>query len=213
MEKVYESKRKARDCCDIILNVQITSRASKSERTRVTNCERILPVFQRMDPMTLQRAYRIATRIFSIFGAFVFCSIVAFAVTTSWKMPIHQFNLWKLEKNFQALAPSHPTDSMPVLTFKKFGGLFSSAANSCDYFVGEFRTSADSREDIREYYRNLSVQVRFGDEGDFWIYYPWSELYGELLHLLNTFPDEQNDLYAIFVSEKVRPPYADLRCF
>lgn len=162
--------------------------------------------------MTLHRVYRVTTRMFAVFGAITFCIIVVFVVTTSWKMPIHQFNLWKLEKDFQAFTPSHPTDSIPVLAFKRFGGLFNSAANSCDYFVGEFRTGAGSKEDILEYYRNLSVHVRFWDEDDFWIYYPWSDLYGKLLLRIGKFPSEQKGLYVVFISENVSPPYADFRC-
>lgn len=174
--------------------------------------------------MTFSRAYRVGVKIFAVFGVAVFCLTLSFLIITAWKTPLHQFNLWKLEKDFRALVPSHPVDSTSVLAFTKFGGLFSSVAHSCDYFVGEFRTSTSSKEDIRGHYRNLSVatlhsakrlpiQVRFADEGDFWIYYPWSELYGELLHVLQTFPSEQDGLYAIFASETVRPPYADFRCW
>lgn len=174
--------------------------------------------------MNPSRVYRIGTKIFAVLGAVVFIFTLSFLIVTAWKTPIHQFNLWKLEKNFQVLVPSHPDDSELILAFKKFGGLFSSATNSCDYFVGEFRVSTSSRKDIQEYYRNLSVlafrsaerlpiHVRFADESEFWVYYPWSELYGKLLHLLHTFPSEQKGLYAIFVSEIVRPPYADFRCW
>lgn len=163
--------------------------------------------------MTFLFVQGVARRSFALFGLLVFLFLLGFFAVTLWKMPIHQFNLWKLQKSFQMVVPSHPADSISVLDFKKFGGLFSSATNSCDYFVGEFRTSTDSKEDVREYYRPFPVQVRFADEDGLWIYYPWSELYGELLRLLKVFPDEQNGLYAIFVSEEVRPPYADFRCW
>lgn len=177
-----------------------------------------------MASLTWQRAYRGITKIFALFGVLVFCGIVAFVIVTSWKTPIHQFNLWKLEKNFRVLVPSHPMDSTSVLAFTKFGGLFSSTAYSCDYFVGEFRTSTSSKEDIQGYYRALSVamphsaerlpiQVRFADEREFWIYYPWSELYGELLRLLQRFPSEQDGMYVVLASQTVHPPYADFRCW
>jgi len=162
--------------------------------------------------MTPSIAFRVARRIFAVFGALVFSLIVAVFLITSWKTPMHQFSLLQLERNFRKEVSSHPTDSVSVLSFKKFGGLFSSAVNSCDYFVGEFRTSADSKENIREYYRNLSAQVRFGDEDDFWIYYPRSELYGKLLSRIGTFPSEHKGLYVVFISKNVSPPYADFRC-
>lgn len=174
--------------------------------------------------MTLSRAYRMGTKVFAAFGVIVFCGVAVSIAVTSWKTPIHQFNLWKLRKDFQTLVPSHLANSVPVLTFKRFGGLFNSAAYSCDYFVGEFRISTSSKEDTRQYYRNLSatiphgarrlsIHVRFADEREFWIYYPWSELYSELLHLLQKFPSEQDGLYVVFTPKTVQPPYADFRCW
>lgn len=164
--------------------------------------------------MTFLFVRGVARRSFALFGLLVFLFLLGFFTVTSWKMPIHQFNLWKLERGFRAALPSHPADSVRVLSFKKFGGRFSSAASSCDYFVGEFRTSSLTKEALRHYYlsRAPSMHLRFWDEEDFWIYYPWSELYGELLRIFDDGPSEQEGLYAIFTLQTIQPPYHDVRC-
>lgn len=167
-----------------------------------------------------------ARRSFAVFGFMVVCVVAGYLIAVSWKTPVHQFNLWKLNGNFHSTVLSHPPDSRQVLSFKKFGGLFSSAAHSCDYFVGEFRISTSSKEEVQEYYRDLyagdyrpsverlPVQIRFWDEEEFWIHYPWSELYAELLHIFDfeVFPSEQKGLHVVFVTQTVRPPFDDLRC-
>jgi len=105
----------------------------------------------------MTRTYNITLRIFAGFGFIVFCLIVVLFAITMWKAPLHQFNLWRLERNFQAIAPYHPADSNLLLKRKDFGGLFSGASNSCDYFVGEFRSAARSKEEITRSYNGLSI--------------------------------------------------------
>lgn len=153
----------------------------------------------------------IARRLSALFGLFLFCLIVGYFGVTSWKTPIHQFNLWKLKKEFNASLTIHPNDTERVLSFKKFGGRFSSATNSCSYFVGEFRIGALAKEDIERHYRAFPIRVRFWDEDEFWTDYPWFELYPELLRVFDA-PSEQVGLYVVFVSEEAPPPYADFRC-
>jgi hypothetical protein len=165
--------------------------------------------------MTFLTAPGTARRVFAVFGLIIFGFVVGFLTTTSWKTPMHQINLWKLGRDFRALVLSHPADSVRVLAFKRFGGLFDSAAHSCDYFVGEFRKSADAKENIQKHYQKrgaFSVQVRFWDEDEFWTYYPWSELYGELRRILDADPAEQSGLYIVFISQTGHPPYKDFRC-
>ena len=149
--------------------------------------------------------------------------MILFAAVTMWRMPIHQFNLWRLERNFHAIAATHPPDSKLLLKRKEFGGLFSAASHSCDYFVGEFRSAAHSKEDVRRAYRAFSidssdhtkripVEVHFFDEEEFFIDFPWYEWLAELRQSFNV-PTIKDNLYLIFVSQTGYPPYGDLRCY
>lgn len=171
----------------------------------------------------MSRAYYISMRIFAVFGMIAFCIIIVFVAITMWKMPIHQFNLWRLEKNFQVIAAAHPPDSKLLLKRKDFGGLFSGASHSCDYFVGEFRSTAHSKEDVRKAYKGLSidssdhtkhvpVEVHFFDEEEFFTDFPWYEWLAELRKSFNMSATKDN-LYVVFASQTGYPPYGDLRCY
>ena len=175
-----------------------------------------------MASLIMSRASHIAMGISACFGFIVFCLIILFAVVTMWKMPIHQFNLWRLEKNFQTIVAAHHQDSKLLLKRSDFGGLFSAASHSCDYFVGEFRSTARSKEDVRKAYRGLSidssdhtkripVEVHFFDEEEFFTDFPWYEWLAELYKSFNVSATKDN-LYVIFASQTGYPPYGDFRC-
>ncbi|MBI3442954.1 MAG: hypothetical protein HY007_04255 [Candidatus Sungbacteria bacterium] len=145
------------------------------------------------------------------------------AAVTMWKMPIHQFNLWRLERNFQTIAPAHPPGSKLLLKRKDFGGLFSAASHSCDYFIGELRSTPRSKEDVRKAYNGLSidsfdhtkhipVEVHFFDEEEFFTDFPWYEWQAELRRSFDVSAARDN-LYLIFASQSGYSPYGDLRCY
>ncbi len=171
----------------------------------------------------MSRASHIAMGIFACFGLIAFCLITLSAAVTMWKMPIHQFNLWKLERNFQTIAVAHPPDSKLLLKRKSFGGLFSAASHSCDYFVGEFRSTTYSKESIRQAYKGFSIyssdrteripaEVHFFDEEEFFTDFPWYEWLAELRKSFNVSATKDN-LYLVFVSQTGYPPYGDIRCY
>lgn len=171
----------------------------------------------------MSRASHIAMGIFACFGFIAFCLIILFGAVTMWKMPTHQFNLWRLEKNFHVVATAHPPDSKLLLKRKDFGGLFSAASHSCDYFVGEFRSTTRSKEDVKRAYSGLfidsfdrteriPVEIHFFDEEEFFIDFPWYEWLAELRKSFNV-PPAMNTLYLIFASQTGYPPYGDLRCY
>ncbi len=167
----------------------------------------------------MSRAYHIALRIFSIFGVAIFCLILPFAIAITWKMPFHNYQLWKMQKNFRSTMQSvHPAESHLLAEMKEFG-LFGNS-NHCDYMVGEFRSSHLSKEMLRRAYaavatssfignRLVETDIYFTDE-DIFTDYPWSEWLEKYL------PDNRNaakeNTYLIFSGDDGNPPDGDIRC-
>lgn len=172
--------------------------------------------------MSMRRAYYIAEKICAVIGCIVLCGSIGLAIFISWKIPWHTVNLWRLEENFQAIAPHHPADSKLLLKRKYVGGLYPSGSVSCSYFIGEFHSSALSREEIVRAYQNitvtsfdrtteLSVEVRFADEG--FLDDPWYKWREELLRSLSPSATEET-IYSVVVAHMHHSSYAgDFRCF
>jgi hypothetical protein len=135
-------------------------------------------------------------------------------------MPIHNFNLWRLESNFQKIASFHPPDSTQLFFIKGVGNLFRGASNACDYFVGEFRISPGSREDIISWYEGLfvrsfenratSLEVYF-IEDDFFKRYPGYEWREKFYRSSQSVP-ALGVPYLVLVSQYDYPPDGDIRC-
>lgn len=172
--------------------------------------------------MTWQRAYRIGEKICAVIGFIVVSFCVGLAVFISWKIPWHTVNLWRLERNFQTISPHHPADSKLLLKRKYVGGLYPSGSVSCSYFVGEFRSSALSREEIARTYAGLTVvsfdrdtelpvEVRFVDEG--FLDDPWYEWREELLKSFHSSTTSEN-IYSVVAAHMHHSSYyGDFRCF
>ncbi len=167
--------------------------------------------------------YQILMRLFAIFGVAVFCFIVWFVAVAMWRVPIHQFNLWKLGKNFQAITTANPPDSKPLLQIRRVGNFFRGASNACDYLVGEFYVEKRSKHEILERYRGLFVnsfddtepvpmEVHFLDEEEFFQDSYWSDWRKKIKKSFNLAVMQGNP-YIIFASQTDYPPYGDIRCF
>ncbi len=122
----------------------------------------------------------------TIIGLAVFILILGFLILITWKMPIHNFNLWRLSKNFESVSAFHPLLSKRLLKFSDFGN-FGESGGQCGYIVGEFRVSQLTKEEILNYfnYKNLTIlsfkedktiplEIYFLDD-DMFRYYPWSK--------------------------------------
>lgn len=169
--------------------------------------------------------YRHIEGFFTALGIVAFCFVVWFTVVAMWKAPIHQFNLWRLGRNFQHITLSHPPESKLLLSIKDFGNLFRGASNGCDYFVGEFRSAGDSKEKTRQNYGGLfvdsfdsaeriPVEVYFLDEEEFSYYFQWYGWQKKASKLLETLEasDARDDIYFVFVAQTDYPPDGDIRC-
>lgn len=170
----------------------------------------------------MKRTYSTLLKIAGAFGVIISPFIILFIVFMAWKIPIHNFNLWRLGGSFQTIAPLHPRHSKPLLEIKDFGGLFAGASNSCDYLVGEFRSAAYPKERIAQAYRGLlvpsfnhteliPVEVHFADDEEFFESYPWHEWREKLYGSLGS-AAIPGTVYAVFVSQTGYPPDGDFRC-
>ncbi len=158
--------------------------------------------------------------IFVSFAAVLCFILVGFVLSVTWRMPIHNFNLWRLENNFQMIASSHPSDSTQLLFIKGVGNLFRGASNACDYFVGEFRISPGSKEGIMRWYKELSIRSFEGRavslevyfiEDDFFKRYPGYEWREKLFRSSQSVP-ALGVPYLVLVSQSDYPPDGDIRC-
>jgi len=166
--------------------------------------------------------FQVAVQIGIALSIFAFFCAGALLLFTSWKMPIHQYNLWKLEQNFQQIAPLHPRESQLLSHMKEFGNLFRGASNGCDYFVGEFRSATLPQRDIVEAYGGLfvnpfdrtervPVEVYFLDNEEAFSRYPWDE-WRENIRASFKKIDPFNSAYVVFVAQTNYPPDGDIRC-
>lgn len=71
-------------------------------------------------------------------------------------MGFNSFRLWRLERDFAALA--HPVESK-FLKRQKMVGLVAGNGNHCDFFVAELHSHDGNQQKTREFYRSIRVAV------------------------------------------------------
>jgi hypothetical protein len=167
-------------------------------------------------------AFSIFLKTLGIFGGLISSLIILLAIYFTWKMPLHNFNLWMLKKNFQAVASRHPADSKLLLKSKYIGGLYPGASASCNYFVGEFRSAPLPKEEIAATYKDffitaferssdVPVRILFLDSG-FFDHHPLDEWQDKLRRSLDV-SAEQDAVYLVFASQGGYPQEGDIRCY
>ena len=159
---------------------------------------------------------------FAGFGLIMFLLITAFVVMVMWKFPIHQFNLWRLGRNFRAVESYHPEDSKYLLSVGDFGNLFRATSNGCDYLVGEVRSGKGSQEDIARHYTDLFVkafdnsepvpaELHFFNDENWMDPYDWSRWRDQAEPYAGT-GAVRGVLYMVFARQTDYPPDGDIRC-
>ena len=170
----------------------------------------------------MSRAFDITMRVFAGLGIISFSLLILLVVMEMWKMPVHQFHLWKLGRNLQEIDAYHPLDSELLANISRLKDFPSNSSRSCNYLVGEIRSTKYAPEDVRLQYsgvfvhasagmERLPVDVHFFGEEEFFMAYPWNEWRTKLRQSLGMFAALSN-VYAVFVSQPIRPPYGDFRC-
>lgn len=171
----------------------------------------------------MPHSFAVITKAFSRFGFVVYCITIVFVAFMMWKMPSHQFNLWRMGRAFGVATDAyHPLDSKLLATVRDFGNLSDDTSYSCGYFVGEIRSTLYPQKNVRDMYSGLfvdsfgrhervPVEIHFFDEKNFFTRYPWHERRARLQQTLGiSIP--LNDIYAVFISPADHPPYGDIRC-
>lgn len=170
-------------------------------------------------------AFRVTARILGALSILAVCSTLIFLAFTSWKAPLHEFNLWVLETHFSEV--EHPADSRSLRKLSGFGNFFRGVSNGCDYLVGELRVGSGSQEDITRFYQGLFVnpfddaeavpiEIKFFDDEEFSEDYLWSTLWFDWQEKIRESFDWANIAgtpYVVFARQTDYPPDADIRCF
>lgn len=131
--------------------------------------------------------------------------------------PIHDINVWRLERSFYAKGIPHPSDSVLMEKKKYLGGPSMHGDNRCVYAVGEMRTAPLSKEDIRKTYQGVTVnfwkellplKVLFADEYEGLQTLPYVNWQDELYGM----PFSDDTRYVVYVGTQRPILFFDLRC-
>lgn len=136
-------------------------------------------------------------------------------------VPLHDFRLWRLEKNYNVAVLYHPPESILLQKKKYLGGPYTHGSLTCDYFVGELRAAPLSKEKIRQTYnghfiasfgilKRIPLNVLFFDEDHWTMNSPlgdwWDEWYQNPLFATSS------TVYFVYASQEGYPFLGDMRC-
>lgn len=165
-----------------------------------------------MSPLSL------AAKIF-LYGTVIlvfFLSILFFWI--AYGEPIHDINVWWLERSFYAKGIPHPSVSILMEKKKYLGGPSIHGDNRCVYAIGEMRIAPLSKEDVKHAYENIIVdfwgsrlplKVFFADEYAGPHVLPFTDWQDKLLAL----PYSNNNItYVVYATTQRRILLSDWRC-
>lgn len=131
--------------------------------------------------------------------------------------PIHDINIWWLEKNFYAAEITHPNNSVLLEKKKHLGGPSLHGDNRCVYAVGEVRMAPLTLDEIKLAYRaiyvslwgnRLPLKVLFANEFDG----PYEMPFVNWQEELRALPPSDNTTYIVYVTDQRRILLSDWRC-
>ena len=136
-------------------------------------------------------------------------------------IPLHDFRLWMLEKNFKAVVSYHPPESILLQKKTYLGGPSEHGSGTCDFFVGELRSSRLPKEKVRQAYDGGSIKsfnnfgriplkILFFDEGRWTMNSPLGDWWDEWYRHLSTATAQTS--YFVFASQEGYPYLGDYRC-
>ena len=168
---------------------------------------------------SMKRICNVVIQILAPLGTIALCIIALFIIAITGTMPFHNYRLWMMQKQFRsAMQAVNPAQSELRAEMKEFGNFGNS--NHCDYFVGEFRSSPLSKEELLQRYASVATSSFVGNrlieigvyfiDADIFTGYPWSEWLEKYL------PDKKHitnqNTYLIFSEDADNPPDGDIRC-
>ncbi len=137
-----------------------------------------------------------------------FC-VGALAFLIFGRMPVNQFHLWKLERDFYHDNSIHLQGSLLLQKKTYVGGPYDHGSQRCGVFVGELRSVPLSKEKIRQAYAG-HFKVLFFDEKRWTMNSPLGDWWDEWYQtpLLAT----SSTVFFVFVSQEDYPSWGDIRC-
>ncbi len=167
---------------------------------------------------------KIFVNLLTVIGLIVFILILGFLILITWKIPIHNFNLWRLSKNFELVSVLHPLSSKKLLKFSDFGN-FGESGGQCGYIVGEFRVSQLNKEEIINHFndknltilsfkenKTIPIEIYFLDD-DIFRYYPWSKWLLYLYQKKGLSSQSSSIVYLAIVQSYNHLADGDIRCY
>jgi hypothetical protein len=145
----------------------------------------------------------------TIFSAFLLVTIL-FTLYLTYKIPFNNYNLKVFEGNFRkSIAALHPKQSSLIAEVAEVGNW--ADGTQCQFFVGQFRSSSFSKEELKQAYfeDSMSSGVDFVDE-DIFSHSPW--LGWKENYLKNYKPKENETVYLVWASDDDNLPDGDIRC-
>ena len=152
---------------------------------------------------------------FTVLAGFLYIVMILF-----YGMPLHDFNLWRLEGLYVNAEEHHPYDSKFLMKKKYLGGPDEHGSQECNYVVGEVRSSDLVKDEIKSIYSGSSVssisgfyripiKTLFIDEDNWPVEAPWWDWEDELK---NKFNEATSTVYLVYIAVEGYPFLLDYRC-
>lgn len=148
--------------------------------------------------------------------AFLIVFVIGAFVWIFYGTPIHDFNLWVLERSFVYADIKHPSGSILLEKKTYLGGKYTHGNSNCVYAVGEMRETKLTKEEIRNVYKRpsansfigrLPLYLIFEDEMDGPYEMPFVIWQDEIWEV----PESTNTFYIVHTF-RTFPLLFDLRC-
>lgn len=158
----------------------------------------------------------------AVYGTIVFvCFLGLIFFSFFYGEPIHDINVWVLEKSFYAKDISHPDNSVLLEKKKYLGGVSLHGGHRCVYAVGEARTAPLSKDEIRRIYQDttlrywskkLPLKILFVDEYGGPYTMPYVNWQDDIMSLSKLSETENDTHYIVYVAVERPIILFDYRC-
>ena len=151
----------------------------------------------------------------------VFVAFVLYFFSMFLGIPIHDFNLWRLEQRYKEIKEFHPAATKLVKPKKYLGGPDEHGSWACVYAVGEIRRTKLTKQDIQKAYKHVPAfgtpkypakfEIHFSDFTGMPLFDPLSTWLYDLEAVAKS--ASTSDLfYLIYTGQENIPFWGDTRC-
>ncbi|GEM_PF-1532733 len=136
-------------------------------------------------------------------------------------IPVHDFNLWRLENRYEKISNFHPSGTKFVKSEKYLGGPSTHGSWQCVYAVGEIRSTKLSKQEIQQAYKNVpsfgtrrypaKFELHFSDFESMPLIMPITYWLDDLEYTAKS-STSTGLFYLIYVAQEEVPFWGDTRC-